>query len=117
MKFTHIPFHKTGFFSKIMTDYLDQKKSIKQFYSNFPDIKGFASQINEKKKSFDLATREKLVTVLKDQYRNVSATEATIENINSLENKETFTITTGLVVERGMEGFSTPSGGEFFKNS
>ena len=95
MKFTHIPFHKTGFLSKIMTDYLDQKKSIKQFYSNFPDIKGFASQINEKKKSFDLATREKLVTVLKDQYRNVSATEATIENINSLENKETFTITTG----------------------
>ena len=95
MKFTHIPFHKTGFFSKTMTDYLDQKKSIKQFYSNFPDIKGFASQINEKKKSFDLATREKLVTVLKDQYRNVSATEAIIENINSLENKETFTITTG----------------------
>ena len=95
MKFTHIPFHKTGFFSKIMTDYLDQKKPIKQFYNNFPDIKGFASQINEKKKSFDLATREKLVTVLKDQYRNVSATEATIENINSLENKETFTITTG----------------------
>ena len=46
-------------------------------------------------KSFDLATREKLVTVLKDQYRNVSATEAIIENINSLENKETFTITTG----------------------
>ena len=68
-------------------DYLDQKKSIKQFYSNFPDIKGFASQINEKKKSFDLATREKLVTVLKDQYKNVSATEATIDNINSLENK------------------------------
>jgi len=95
MKFTHIPFHKTGFFSKTMTDYLDQKQSIKQFYNNFPDMKGFASQINEKKKSFDLATRLKLVTVLKDQYRNVVATEATTKNINSLENEETFTITTG----------------------
>jgi len=39
MKFTHIPFHKTGFFSKTMTDYLDQKESIKQFYNNFPDMK------------------------------------------------------------------------------
>ena len=48
-----------------MTDYLDQKKSIKQFYSNFPDIKGFASQINEKKKSFDLATREKISNCFK----------------------------------------------------
>jgi len=27
MKFTHIPFHKTGFFSKIMTDYLDQNEA------------------------------------------------------------------------------------------
>ena len=92
MKFTHIPFHKTGFFSKTMTDYLDQKQSIKQFYNNFPDMKGFDSQINEKKKSFDLATRLKLVTVLKDQYRSVVATEATTKNINSLENEETFTI-------------------------
>ena len=95
MKFTHIPFHKTGFFSKTITDYIDQKQSIEQFYNNFPDMKGFASQINEKKKSFDSATRLKLVTVLKDQYRNLAVTEATTENINSLENEETFTITTG----------------------
>ena len=67
MKFTHIHFHKTGFFSKTITDYIDQKQSIEQFYNNFPDMKGFASQINEKKKSFDSATRLKLVTVLKDQ--------------------------------------------------
>ena len=35
------------------------------------------------------------MTVLKDQYRNLAVTEATTENINSLENEETFTITTG----------------------
>ena len=54
MKFTHIPFHKTGFFSKTMTDYLDQKESIKQFYNNFPDMKGLPHQIQEKGKSFPL---------------------------------------------------------------
>ena len=48
MKFTHIPFQKTGFFSKTMTDYLDQKESIQPFYNNFPDMEGFAAQIQEK---------------------------------------------------------------------
>ena len=95
MKFTHIPFHKTGFFSKTMTDYLDQKESIKQFYNNFPDMKGFASQIHEKATSFPQVTRKELVTVLQDQYSNIIASEATLENIKSLENKDTFTITTG----------------------
>ena len=42
MKSTHIPFQKTGFFSKTMTDYLDQKESIQPYYNNFPNIKGFA---------------------------------------------------------------------------
>ena len=37
MKFTHIPFHKTGFFSKTMTDYLDQKKDLDQYISYFPN--------------------------------------------------------------------------------
>ena len=95
MKFTHIPFQKTGFFSKTMTDYLDQKESIQLFYNNFPDMEGFAAQIQEKATSFPLATRKELVTVLQDQYSNVSISDATLENIKLLENKDTFTITTG----------------------
>ena len=54
MKFTHIPFQKTGFFSKTMTDYLDQKESLQPYYNNFPDLKGFAAQIKEKGESFSL---------------------------------------------------------------
>jgi bacillithiol biosynthesis cysteine-adding enzyme BshC len=95
MKFTHIPFQKTGFFSKTITDYLDQKESIQPFYNNFPDMEGFAAQIQEKEKYFPLATRKELVTVLQDQYSNITASEATLENIKLLENKDTFTITTG----------------------
>ena len=39
--------------------------------------------------------RQELVSVLQDQYSNITASEATLENIKSLENKDTFTITTG----------------------
>lgn len=95
MKFTHIPFHRTGFFSKTIIDYLNQKKSIQPFYDNFPDLKGFASQIREKENKFPLSTRKELVGVLQDQYRHVDTSDSTLENIRSLESKDTFTITTG----------------------
>jgi len=95
MKSTHIPFQKTGFFSKTMTDYLDQKESLQPYYNNFPDLKGFAAQIKEKGESFSLSTRKKLVSVLQDQYSNINASDVTLENIKSLENKDTFTVTTG----------------------
>ena len=89
MKSTHIPFQKTGFFSKTMTDYLDQKESIQPYYNNFPNIKGFASQIQEKGENFSLSTRKELVSVLQDQYSNITTSNATLENIKSLENKDT----------------------------
>ena len=41
MKVAHIPFQETGFFSKTIVDYLEEKKSILPFYNNFPDIPGF----------------------------------------------------------------------------
>ena len=90
MKCTHIPFQKTGFFSKIITDYLDQKESIQPFYHNFPNLEGFASQIHEKEKEFPLSTRKELVTILRDQYRNIDISDSTLENINLLESKNIF---------------------------
>ncbi|MFY0629426.1 MAG: bacillithiol biosynthesis cysteine-adding enzyme BshC [Flavobacteriaceae bacterium] len=94
MKFTHIPFQQTGFFSKTMSDYLEKNEKIQQFYHNFPDVDGFAKQIEEKK-NFPTAHRDTLVTVLDQQYKNVAASELTLENIQSLQNENTFTITTG----------------------
>ena len=95
MKVTHIPFQQTGFFSKTMSDYLEKKESIQEFYHNFPDLDGFARQIEEKKASFQSESRTVLVDVLKEQYKNVDASELTLENITSLQNDNTFTITTG----------------------
>ncbi len=48
MKVTQIPFQKTGFFSKTMADYLEQKATINPFYHNYPDLNGFQKQLEEK---------------------------------------------------------------------
>lgn len=95
MKVTHIPFQQTGFFYKTMSDYLEKKESIQKFYHNFPDLEGFARQIEEKKMSVRAQSRTVLVDVLQQQYKNVDASELTLENITSLQNENTFTITTG----------------------
>ena len=95
MKLTQIPFQKTGFFSKIMLDYLEQKDTIKPFYNNFPDANGFKNQIEEKKNSFSIQTRQVLVRALKNQYQNVSTSDKTAVHIDLLQQKNTFTVTTG----------------------
>jgi bacillithiol biosynthesis cysteine-adding enzyme BshC len=95
MKVTHIPFKQTGFFSKTMIDYLEQKSSIKPFYNNFPDIEGFRSQIKTKKKSFSIENRKILVEALKNQYQDIELSEKTQVHIDSLLQENTFTVTTG----------------------
>ena len=51
MKEHHIPFKKTGYFSKLINDYLDQNLELDQFYGNFPNIEGFSNQIELKYQS------------------------------------------------------------------
>ncbi|WP_299052426.1 bacillithiol biosynthesis cysteine-adding enzyme BshC [uncultured Polaribacter sp.] len=95
MKVTHIPYKQTGFFSKTMLDYLNKTASIAPFYNNFPDITGFHNQIEEKEKSFRLQSRLVLSSALKEQYNNFNTSLKTADNIASLKDKNTFTITTG----------------------
>ena len=47
MNITHIPFQKTGFFSKTMAAYLEQNKSLQPFYNNFPNLDGFQKQLED----------------------------------------------------------------------
>ena len=95
MKVTQIPFQKTGFFSKTMIDYLEQKEEIKPLYNNFPDLEGFKNQIEEKQKSFKQSSRNTLVSSLKNQYKEFDVSEKTFENIEVLSQENTYTITTG----------------------
>ncbi|MFK5891319.1 MAG: bacillithiol biosynthesis cysteine-adding enzyme BshC [Flavobacteriaceae bacterium] len=92
---TTISFKDTGYFNAIMVDYLDKKKVSKSFYQNFPDLEGFKNQIILKSKSFKNQSRPVLVAALEVQYNNVTTSKATQNNIESLKNKNTFTVTTG----------------------
>lgn len=90
-----IPYRDTGYFSNLVCDYLDQKEGLRDLYNNFPEVEGFEKQIREKSESFAQESREILVKSLKGQYQKTEISTETRKNIESLSNKNTFTITTG----------------------
>ncbi len=89
----NIPFKNIGFFSKTMLDYLNQNEKIRSFYTNFPSIEGFRKQISQKQ--LQNINRKVLVETLENQYKNIDISDKTKTNIKLLEQKNTFTITTG----------------------
>ena len=90
-----ITYQKSGYFSKLIVDYLDEKSEIQSLYHRFPTLENFASQIDEKAKNYSLNNRLVLVEALKNQYLNFSISEGTQTNIELLKSGNTFTITTG----------------------
>lgn len=106
-----IRYQNSGYFSSLITDYLDQSPKIQSFYNRFPSLENFELQIQDKKSptlalpkgegvetvnnSASLFKREILVSVLKEQYSNITTSERTLNNIQLLNNSNTFTITTG----------------------
>ncbi len=89
-----IDFPDTRAFSSFFLDYIQQKDSLKRFYGNFPSVENFKDQIAEKS-NFPQLFRELLVDRLTKQYSDLKITEAVKNNIHSLRDKKTFTITTG----------------------
>ncbi len=94
MKKHTVPFQKTGYFSKLICDYLNKHPNLTDLYHNYPSLKGFKNQI-ALKSSFEISKREILVSVLKNQYKNVETDELVLSNVKSLGEKNTFTVTTG----------------------
>lgn len=90
-----IPFKKTGYFSSLISDYLDENKRLKPFYNRFPEIEEFKAQIDEKSKTYTPANRKILNQALQQQYKGVKASKITLSNISALVNKNTFTVVTG----------------------
>lgn len=93
--YSTVPFQQTGYFSKTICDYLDKKATLRPFYNNFPDIPGFKKQIEEKRMSVQTHSRTTLVKSLKNQYKNLHASDKVKKNINLLQEENTFTVTTG----------------------
>jgi bacillithiol synthase len=90
-----ISYQKSGYFSKLICDYLDENSSLQGLYNRFPTLGNFRNQIQEKQKNFSLNTRAILVDCIQNQYKNFNTSKATSEAINLLKLNNTFTITTG----------------------
>ena len=90
-----ISYQTSGYFSKLMQDYLDQKSELKPLYNHFPTLENFEKQITEKAANFDNNNRIPLVETLKKQYQNIEISDSTKQNIELLALQNTFTITTG----------------------
>ncbi len=79
-----------------MIDYLDETSELKPFYNYFPKIENFKSQIEEKSSNFNsYSKRQVLVSELERQYQNFNVSKTTLNNIELLNDSNTFTITTG----------------------
>ena len=93
-----ITYQNSGYFTKLITDYLDEKEEVKSLYNRFPSIENFKFQIEEKSINFnsnDNFKRQVLVSELEKQYHNFEISEKTSTNIQLLKDSKTFTVTTG----------------------
>ena len=91
MKQTHIDYRDLDFFSDLFNDYLAQKPELRKFYNYDFSLSAFSKVIEARKK---IHTNRKILTeVLRAQ--SIDAAAPAIENINLLDDSNTFTITTG----------------------
>jgi bacillithiol biosynthesis cysteine-adding enzyme BshC len=95
MQLHKIALADTRSFSSFFLDYISQKESLKNFYHRFPEIQNFKEQIAEKSNSFPQSNRDTLVKTLSKQYEQIKISEQVANNIKSLADPKTFTITTG----------------------
>ena len=89
-----ISYRESGYFTPLVTDYLD-KKIDSQLYNRFPTLENFEAQILQKKENCTNDAREVLGTVIKQQYKAIDASELTANNIEALRGSSTFSVTTG----------------------
>ena len=95
MEVEYLPYKKTGYFTKLITDYLDEIKTLRPYYNRFPSIEAFKDQIAEKKAHYPDQNRQVMVEALRRQYQDFEISEATSEHIDSLEASTAFTVVTG----------------------
>ena len=90
-----VSYQKSGYFTKLIVDYLDEKPELKSFYNHFPKLENFKSQIDEKTQNYPQENRKILVEALENQYKGFTVSKLTSNNISALNHDNTFTITTG----------------------
>jgi len=88
---SYIPYQQTGYFSKLVTDYLENEKALQPFYVHRPQLENIPDAITQKK---HFKHRPVLVGQLQKQYEGLPLSEKLQSNIQLLLNENTFTVTT-----------------------
>ena len=86
MKTDYISFEDSGYFTKIIFDYLTENSDLESFYSLYPNLYNFEHAIANK--NFTLESRRILVESLKGQYKKdgikLGNDGSVLTNLNSL---------------------------------
>ncbi len=91
-KATYIPYSETGKFTKIVLDYANRSKNLRDFYEHSVNIEGIKNAIAQRKKI--QTNRKLLVEQLHIQYKNLQGDERVQDNIDALLREDTFTVCT-----------------------
>lgn len=90
--FCYLPYSETGYFSKLITDYLADNPSLNPFYNYAPTPEGLDAAIQERSKY--PVDRTLLTAVLNKQYVALEQTEKVTQNLQLLGLENTYTICT-----------------------
>ncbi len=90
-----LPYKQTGYFSRLICDYLDRQNDVEGFYGRYPSLENFKTQIEEKQRNFPEAHRAVLYDSLKEQYGHIKVSKKTRDNLIGLKEPITFTVVTG----------------------
>ena len=93
MKISKLPYEDIGYLSKRDLAYILEEDALREFYSHSPKIESF-KDIIEQRNEFPVH-REVLVENLSKQYELISHNDSVSNNIRSLLDEKTFTVTTG----------------------
>lgn len=89
---TQTSYSKTGFFSRMVLDYLGRAMPLRPFYAHEVSTDGIKTMMKDRRKF--PTNRKLLVEELKKQYQHVAASQKVEQNISLLLSEDTFTITT-----------------------
>jgi bacillithiol biosynthesis cysteine-adding enzyme BshC len=89
---TNVAYENTGYFSKLITDYLNQVPFLQSFYQHPVSVEGIRAAIAARQQT--PLDRTLLTTALQQQYAGIQISALVRENIEKLALPNTFTFTT-----------------------
>ena len=91
----HIPRKELSQFSENDLEFIYDQSKLKDFIGLPFSMANIEKQIELKKDSFDIKSRDQLVNVLQTQYLDVRQNDDALSQINRLKEPDTFSVTTG----------------------